>query len=201
VSTPRFLFTARLTADAAGQPRVAWRLVGGNNHELGRSVDTFTDLADCVAGVEIVRTRLSELVVEPLVRHGGAEVAWRLRLDDAPVAAASRWYRRVRESEYNLDHFRTAVPIASVAEVLVTPPARRELLRPEFVIPHLDPDEHVLVDEAPGASERAESAAVVGTEPSLGPDTIVGADATAAVAAALTQDLPVDQVDELTEAS
>lgn len=135
---PRFLFVARVVpTPTAAPPPVAWRLVGGNNHELGRSFAAFADLAECVAAVGTLQARADELVTEPVVpEHGPAQWGWRLALDGEVVAMSGRWYRRAREADYSLHQFLAVAPDAAVSDVVGAQPPRRELLRPEFVLPH-----------------------------------------------------------------
>jgi hypothetical protein len=188
MAPPRFLFTPRVGLHStprvglhsthpvvSGGPCVAWRLVGGNNHELGRSLDGYADLEACVSAVRRLQREVAN--VEPTVaaEDGTAQWRWSLLLGDEVVATSSRWYRREREGEYNLAQFLTAVPVAGAAGVVGGPPPRRSLYRPEFVLPHVVPDEPVGFREGDAGPLAAE-------------------------VQALTQDLPVDQVDELTEA-
>ena len=159
MAPPRYLFTARVVpSTAGGDPRIAWRLVGGNNHELGRSFDSFTDLTECVDAVHRLQEQIGR--AGPEATTSGSEWGWVLRIDGADVAVSCRWYRRARESQYNLLQFLAAAPSAGLSDVVGTPPPRRELLRPDYLVPHQEPAD-VLED------------------------------------AALTQDLPVDLVEEV----
>jgi hypothetical protein len=175
MAPPRYLFTARVVPSADGaDPRIAWRLVGGNNHELGRSFDTFGDLDACVAAVRVLQQRVND--VEAEVTASGTQWGWVLRLDGEAVAVSCRWYRRVRESQYNLVQFLAVAPSAGLTDGVGSQPVRRELLRPDYVLPHHVPA--TIADDLDGRDEDAVD-----------------------VDAALTQDLPAEQVDELTEAS
>ena len=140
MAPPRYLFTARVVPSTDGaDPRIAWRLVGGNNHELGRSAAVFDDLDGCVDAVHELQARIGQAV--PTSTTSDGQSGWLLRLDDVDVAVSCRWYRRERESQYNLLQFLAAAPTADLTAVVGTPPPRRELLRPNFVLPHLAPME------------------------------------------------------------
>jgi hypothetical protein len=175
MAPPRYLFTARVVPSTDGaDPRIAWRLVGGNNHELGRSFASFGDLASCTEAVHRLQRRAND--VEAEVTTSGAQWGWVLRLDGEEVAISCRWYRRVRESQYNLVQFLAVAPSAELSDVVGSQPVRRELLRPDYVLPHHVPA--AITDELDDTA-----ASVADVDP------------------ALTQDLPAEQVDELTEAS
>jgi hypothetical protein len=158
---PRFLFTARvLPTPPATETRVAWRLVGGNNHELGRSHEGFDGLESCVAAVRRVQARIDDLTSVIISSDDATQRGWQLWLDDEIVAVSARWYRRERECEYNLAQFLACAPIAGITEVLGGQPPRRELLRPSFLLPHLSPSQPEpddIVSELPDQLEDAAS--------------------------------------------
>ena len=168
----RFLFTSRVVpASAGGGSGVAWRLLGGNNHELGRSAAAFDTFDACVEAVHDVRAHLDVLEPDVVTPDHGPHRGWQLRLGEEVVAVSARWYRRERECARGLEQFLSVAPVAEVGHVLGAPPPRRELLRPDFVLPHERPgrdDAGVLPHERPGRDEDA-----------------------------LTQDLPRERVDEL----
>ena len=92
----------------------AWRLLGGNNRELGRSAAVHPSPAACREAAATVRARIDELtaVLASDVRQG----QWRWRLDDAhsTLAVSSRLYLRQRECTYNLAQFIAGAPIAEL---------------------------------------------------------------------------------------
>jgi len=99
---------------AANGSWFAWRLLGGNNRELGRSAEVHPSAATCRDAAAQVRTRIAALtsVLATDARQG----QWRWRLDDteATLAVSSRLYLRQRECTYNLAQF---VAGAAVAEL------------------------------------------------------------------------------------
>jgi hypothetical protein len=90
-------------------PWTAWRLLGRNNRELGRSADTYPTVPECVAAVTALRagalsaSRLLSVDAE----HG--KWFWRLEVDGVPTVVSSRSYQRQRECLYSLDQFLAAV--------------------------------------------------------------------------------------------
>ncbi|MFJ8018125.1 hypothetical protein [Streptomyces sp. NPDC096339] len=105
---------------------VTWRLVGANNHELGRSPRVHSSLTACGASVERLRAgagaeRLTALVAMAPGTPGSAAAngigawTWQLTLDDTCVAVAVRTFRRQRECRHSLQLFLAAVTEAQVA--------------------------------------------------------------------------------------
>ncbi|MER6256673.1 hypothetical protein ABT224_35540 [Streptomyces sp. NPDC001584] len=124
---------------------MTWRLVGANNHELGRSPHVHSSLTACCSAVERLRAeaaRLSALVAmapgtgggtgggtgtgggSPATAGvtagvtagtGGGAWTWQLNLDEHCVAVAVRTFRRQRECRHSLQLFLSAVTEAQVA--------------------------------------------------------------------------------------
>jgi hypothetical protein len=93
-----------------------WRLVGGNNHELGRSVAPAATVEECRAGILRLKDDVEALTGR--VRRGTAEAAWVwvVELDGVPAAVSGRAYQRQREGRYALNHFLAAIPLARVPD-------------------------------------------------------------------------------------
>ncbi|MBT2540906.1 hypothetical protein J7E99_09355 [Streptomyces sp. ISL-44] len=100
---------------------MTWRLVGANNHELGRSPHVHHSLGACCAAVERLRARAEQvtaLVVMSPGAGGGAGTGawtWQLTLDEHCVAVAVRTFRRQRECRHSLQLFLSAAAEAQVA--------------------------------------------------------------------------------------
>lgn len=93
-----------------------WFLVSSNNRQLGQDVALSKGYAECRAAairIKQIRTRLHPQMSTS--QHDGRWV-WRLALDGVPMATASRSYLRVRECEYNLSRFLTALEDADIVE-------------------------------------------------------------------------------------
>ncbi len=138
VSVPRFLFLAVMTSSPAGKagPEFHWRLVGGNNHVLGRCPAAFGDLERCQEAVTRLVADVDEAVPSagPTSRPGGW--TWQLSLtgegagaDGQVVAVSARGYERQRECHYSLDNFLLAVPAADVVSRVAVRAPTREVSR------------------------------------------------------------------------
>jgi hypothetical protein len=113
-------------ADPAGSaPWYAWRLIGTNNHELGRSALSFPSYRlalDAFAELTVGLDRLVPLAVRdrPTGRWG-----WRLELDGVAVAASGRWYKRDQDSRLGAAKFLELSAEAELADSVVAVPGRR----------------------------------------------------------------------------
>lgn len=145
MSRPRFLFVswvdverrhvpaptagarrARRDGSGDGPDAVTWRLVGANNHELGRSPYVHGTLADCCTAVERLQGRIEEAA--PLVTMssgtstgaaGGAGAwTWQLALDGDCAAVSTRTFRRQRECRHSCELFLAAAAGAQVASAI-----------------------------------------------------------------------------------
>jgi hypothetical protein len=90
-----------------------WRLLSNNNRDLGRAGTTFSDIDSCAAAVERLR-RLGDKAVAISIRDGRADWAWRVQVDQVPVAVSSRRYHRRVQAEYACTVFLGLVPGAEV---------------------------------------------------------------------------------------
>jgi hypothetical protein len=110
------------SADTGDQ--FAWRLLGANNRELGRSPVWYPDLAACREAVQLLKREIG--AATSAITSTGTPGAWSWRLAAAgrPVAMAGRPYHRHRECAYNLSHFLDAVPTALVADEPLCGPVR-----------------------------------------------------------------------------
>lgn len=128
MAVPRFLFVSgvkAIGADSDGVPLsrltgVSWRLLGGNNRELGRSAQVFAALDDCEQAALDVQRRVADATPELRAEPGTGRWTWQLRLDGEPVAVAGRAYLRLRECHYNLAQFVAFAPAAGVAHTTVS---------------------------------------------------------------------------------
>ena len=91
----------------------AWRLLGSNNRELGRSSSVFADASSCYRSALALQLGLS--TAEPIaeVNQGTGLWVWRVELDGAPSAVAARPYKRRRECLYSLERFLASAPVAT----------------------------------------------------------------------------------------
>lgn len=120
MAVPRFLFVSgvRGETDLMRATGVSWRLLGGNNRELGRSAQVFGGLEACHLSALDVQQRVS-LAIPELRSEASGRWTWLLRLDGEPAAVAGRAYLRLRECQYNLAQFIAFAPAAGVAHAMV----------------------------------------------------------------------------------
>jgi len=72
-----------------------WRLLSGNNREIGRSVAEFPDTNTCSAAVEALQAGIDDL--EGVMRRVGHEWTWQLLDSGVPVVMSGHNYdRRIR---------------------------------------------------------------------------------------------------------
>ena len=99
---------------------VMWRLLSGNNRELGRGASAFADLESAVSAVVVLRSCLGDVTTRIIREDRPGEWAWILLLGEHPVARSARTYQRLRECEYSLTGFLEALPDA----LLIADPSR-----------------------------------------------------------------------------
>ena len=90
----------------------AWRLVGSNNRELGRSSHVYPDLTACKAAVTFLQAHIDETESLLATNNDTGLWLWRLNIGDQWMAAAGRSYQRRRECLYNVLRFVAAAPTA-----------------------------------------------------------------------------------------
>lgn len=93
----------------------AWRLLGANNRELGRSGHAYPDEQACLEAVRRLRTDISraEPVVHVAWRTG--RWTWEMHLGYEAVGVSARSFERKRDCESNYGSFVGAVPDAEWA--------------------------------------------------------------------------------------
>jgi len=91
-----------------------WRLLSGNNRDIGRGADEFANLEQCRQAIDALRLGLNELDVA--LRRVGHEWTWQLLQSDMPVVVAGHNYDRKIRCERALQQFverAAAAPINS----------------------------------------------------------------------------------------
>jgi hypothetical protein len=82
----------------------SWRMLGGNNRELGRGATVHSTEVGCLAAMSRAQVDAARSTSFIGLQATGLWW-WQLELGGAPVAVAGRSYRRQRECRYNLDQF------------------------------------------------------------------------------------------------
>jgi hypothetical protein len=83
-----------------------WRLLGGNNRELGRSARQFDEVDQCEQALRLLKCDfpmglLPDIALDPTTRRW----SWRLLQGDHPMARSSRPFVRQHECWRNLEQF------------------------------------------------------------------------------------------------
>lgn len=113
---------------------VQWRLLSGNNRELGRGVHRSPDLARCLAAVTELRERFAD--VRSVIRRSDRGVwSWELELDGLPVASPGHDFPRLIRCQQSLARFAENFVTAPVGTTAIDTTARRWDLR----LPPRDP--------------------------------------------------------------
>ena len=87
-----------------GNSPIRWRLLGGNNRELGRGSGEFVDVASCRASIDHLKAVLAELE-QNVQRRGPNHWSWSLSLAGVRVATSSAQYPRLIRCRQALTQF------------------------------------------------------------------------------------------------
>jgi hypothetical protein len=136
---------------------VAWRLVGANNRELGRSTHAYPDLTACRAAVAFLREHLSEAdTLLANVSNTGLWL-WRLNIGEQWMAVSGRSYLRRRECQYNLAQFVAEAPTAMFPSAISGRSEARGRLRTDLQLPPSGPPQGSLRQRPLGQSRMSTS--------------------------------------------
>ncbi len=111
----RFVPGARLLGPV-GSGLVGWRLLGGNNRELGRSATVYPNAEAAATSVARVKRQAAEATSRFTLDRASGTWSWSLDLNGEVVAISGRGFRRERECRYNLEQFRIGAPSAPFDE-------------------------------------------------------------------------------------
>lgn len=141
----RFLFTAAWGPGASGDvpsargtaasdPRpaaVRWRLLAGNNRQLGRGADVYPDVGAARLAAQALQERLPDSEQFLLRMSRAPRWAWNLQLDGSLVAVSGRRYESERTVLRALHLFLNGVLVATVDDGRGTrcSTSRRDLTR------------------------------------------------------------------------
>jgi hypothetical protein len=133
--TRRLVVTAARAADEPGSgahfqiygasPRspLRWRLLSGNNRDIGRSADEFPNVVACHRAIDAVRWGLNDLDIA--LRRVGHEWTWLLLQADVPVVLAGHNYDRKIRCERALQQFVERAVLAPISANVIVSTSRR----------------------------------------------------------------------------
>jgi hypothetical protein len=92
---------------------VRWRMLSGNNRDLGRGVGDFADEESCLSAIKALLARMPEL--EPgLSRTADGRWSWRLVLDGVVAVTSGHGFDRRTRCEQAAIRFERLLPVAEV---------------------------------------------------------------------------------------
>ncbi len=107
----------RAGAGEATGPGVTWRLLGGNNRDLGRAAAVFADVESCLDSVRLLQRSLV-VAVAVTSRSAREGWTWRMQVGTVDLAVSSRSYQRRVQTEYAFEVFFNLVPGAEVTAAM-----------------------------------------------------------------------------------
>jgi hypothetical protein len=103
---------------------VRWRLLSGNNREIGRGAESFSDAETCRIAVKDLQATVEEL--ESTIRRDVGHVwIWQLGLGDRLVATSAHSFDRMIRCDRGLAQFRDEMRIAAIGTGLMISQTRR----------------------------------------------------------------------------
>jgi hypothetical protein len=115
---------------------VRWRLLGGNNRELGRGMLAYPDAEACRAGLAKTIAELDKLVAA-VMRVDHSHWGWRLRAGTLDVVGSGHPFDRRPRCEEACARFVELAPRASVRDALTVMPYGSRNMRPSVLRPSL----------------------------------------------------------------
>jgi hypothetical protein len=114
---------------ATAESDVCWRLLSGNNRDMGRSAAGYPGTEECTMALKELVGELDALT--SLVRRKAAtnRWIWTLRRGEVPVAESAHSYDRQIRAEAACQHFVQHAAIASISSVVMISASRRGVVR------------------------------------------------------------------------
>lgn len=113
----------QLFSRSVGEP-IRWRMLSGNNREIGRGVDSYPDVESARIGVKELQTLLDALEAG-VRRNTSNEWMWHLSLDGRLVAVSGHGFNRLIRCEQGLTQFQATIRVAEVGPTLMVSDSRR----------------------------------------------------------------------------
>lgn len=113
----------QLFAAAANSP-IRWRLLSGNNRDMGRGTDEFDDAESARVGLKQLQVDAADL--EPRVRRvSPSSWLWEIVLDEVPIASAGHSFDRLIRCEQGMTQFLTNFATAPIGAAVMLSESRR----------------------------------------------------------------------------
>ena len=122
MSTPS-AWHIQLFAQAANAP-VRWRLLSGNNRDMGRGTDEFDDAESARVALKQLQVDAADLV--PRVRRvSPSSWQWEIALDDIAIASAGHAFDRLIRCEQGMTQFLANFANAPIGNAVMLTESRR----------------------------------------------------------------------------
>lgn len=109
---------------AAANAPIRWRLLSGNNRDMGRGSDEFDDAESARVTLKQLQTDAGDLV--PRVRRvSPSSWLWEIVLDDVPIAAAGHPFDRLIRCEQGMTQFLKNFATAPIGTGVMLTESRR----------------------------------------------------------------------------
>ena len=113
----------QLFASGATAP-VRWRLLSGNNRDMGRGVDQFDDAESCRLTLKQLQADAADLI--PKVRRlSPSSWQWEIELDGVAIASAGHNFDRLIRCEQGMTQFIEHFATAPIGTALMLSDSRR----------------------------------------------------------------------------
>jgi hypothetical protein len=103
---------------------VRWRLLSGNNRDMGRSLDEFDDVESCRVALKQLQVDAADLVAR-VRRLTPSSWQWEITLDEQPIASSGHPFDRLIRCEQGMTQFVTHFATAPIGATLMVSESRR----------------------------------------------------------------------------
>jgi hypothetical protein len=110
---------------ATAHGEVRWRLLSGNNRDMGRSAQEFVDAEDCRLALKELLCQLNELTPQVRRKAETNRWIWLLRRGEVAMAESSHSYDRQIRAEAARQQFLVHAATASISASLMISASRR----------------------------------------------------------------------------
>jgi hypothetical protein len=115
--------TVQLFAATATAP-VQWRLLSGNNRDIGHGASEYRDIETCRLAVKELQHGVDD-AQSSVRRTSTNQWCWQLTRNGVAVAVSAHGFDRLIRCEQGLDYFRAGIRDAEIAIVLLISGTRR----------------------------------------------------------------------------